>query len=321
MLGFGRKKGDKAPAPAGGLGVPTQKVIAFSSQGMSEPEIVKRLREEGHTPLEVDRAMKDAMRSGAGTRQPPPPVPQPPQAPVQQPWPRAQTGPAPPAQGPPEERPFARDRFAPTDWDSDDLTDDDFDVEKVPSGRRLGPDAFASSMDDKFASQAPEEPEEREPLPFAQPPLPKGRDDRVRELKDRRRREIEELAEEITEEKWQELMKRVGNLEDRLERMTADVKNAAAQAPGSAPDEVNALKKDIETQKESIEETNARIDSLEEVVKGSLAPMLDSVRKFNTMAKAPGHAAAPPQPPPAPQAAEREESSEPPRYAPKPGGK
>jgi len=84
MLGFGKKKNNPPPSAQGaGMAIPTQKVLALSSQGFSEPEIVKKLREEGFSPLQVDRAMTDAMRSGAAAK--PPPTPAPPQPPAQQP--------------------------------------------------------------------------------------------------------------------------------------------------------------------------------------------------------------------------------------------
>ena len=62
MLGFGKKKGNAPPVQSAGMrGPPTQKVLSMSSQGFSEPEIVKTLRQEGYTPIEVDRAIRLAV--------------------------------------------------------------------------------------------------------------------------------------------------------------------------------------------------------------------------------------------------------------------
>jgi hypothetical protein len=343
MIGFGKKNAPRPIGPSSGLGIPTQKVMALSSQGLSEPDIVKRLRNEGHTPLEVDRAMKDAMRTGSGARAPPvqpSPAPAPPSAPPVSRQPQQlQMGPppAPLPQEPPMMQFGSQNRFAPTDWGDEDDMDDDFDAEKVksmPSEKRMGPGAFMGGMEEGFPP-LPEDTEEPEPLPFAQAPLPKERDDRIRALKDRRRKEIEELTEEITEEKWKDLMSRVRLLEENLEKISGDIKNAPAQAGGGAPADLGPVREELANQKESLEEVNARIDSLEDVVKSSLSPMLESVRKFNKMSKvthlretpsATPHHHEGPRPPEQPPAEERQpepkkedveaEPTSPPRYSP-----
>ncbi len=340
MLGIGKKKDDKPAGPVSGMGLPTEKVMSLSSQGMSEPEIIKKLREEGHTPLEVDRAMKDAMRAGAGANTPQaaphlqqPAVQSAPHRPAQPPVPQ---GPSPePVQpmqlGPPLPQPEPEqprfdappgNKFAPTDWGDDDLDDNDFNIEKFPAEKKMGPGAFMAEMDEKIPD-LPEEPETMgpEPLPFTQAPLPKEKDDRVRALKDRRRKEIEELTEEITEEKWKDIMSRIQLLEENLEKLSGDIKNTSTQTHGGTPDELNSLRGEFANQKESIEETNARIDSLEEVVKSSLTPMLDSVRKFNRMTKAPVSHTVSATPashtPPGPSAPQAPEPTDAPRYSPK----
>ena len=71
---FGKKNPPAAPGQ-GGPRIPSQRVMQLSSQGMSEPEIIRTLRSEGYSLLEVDRGMKDALRSGAGVQ---PQQPQPP---------------------------------------------------------------------------------------------------------------------------------------------------------------------------------------------------------------------------------------------------
>lgn len=351
MLGFGKKNADKPAGPASGMGLPTQKVMSLSSQGMSEPEIVKKLREEGHSPLEVDRAMKDAMRTGAGTQRPPAPAapPGPAQPPAPAPVPPPQTAPQPPApmqaqepapgpSEPPQPQFGPQNKFAPTDWgnDDDDMMNDDFNVDKFPAEKKMGPESFMTGMDEKIPN-LPEETGDLEPIPFAQEALPKERDERIRTLKDRRRKEIEELTEEITNEKWKDIMSRIQLLEENLEKMSGDMKDTVVQAQGGSPEELNVLKGEIKNQKEEIEETNARIDSLEDVVKSSLTPMLDSVRKFNKMSKAPTHhpASSTPQPHnepgqqpalerPVPKKLTEEEAPEPtapPRYSPKAANK
>jgi hypothetical protein len=81
-------------------------------------------------------------------------------------------------------------------------------------------------------------------------------------------------------------------------------KSMGSSAPGSVTSsaDIEDIKQDIDEQKRGIEDANARIDSLEEVVKGSLTPMVESIRKFSHAVKgAKGDAAmqgpaGPPQP-------------------------
>ena len=57
------------PAPGGGFGRPVplvEKIKTLSRQGISEPDIVRNLRVEGHSSLEIDRALRDSLKSGIG---------------------------------------------------------------------------------------------------------------------------------------------------------------------------------------------------------------------------------------------------------------
>lgn len=297
MLGISFK-GQQKPVPQGGAGAPAQRVLALSSQGMSEPEITRTLQQEGYSPIEVDRAMKDAMRSSAARgpqRMGPPAAPSAPgmQNPSYQqgaPYQR-QAPPAPSQQSFGEfdqPQPFSKNKFAPTDWSEDgELPEDDLDMQNVPKERRLGPAAmFPPDIDEDKFPVAPG-PAEREPLRFAEAPLPKGGDERDREVKDRRRREVEEMVEQIAEEKWQEMARRVREVEEKAEKMASDIKGASSRTAGPAPEDLSALKGDISSLRQGVEETNARIDSLEEVVKGSLTPMIDSIKRLRGAASVP----------------------------------
>jgi len=289
MFGFSKKK-EGAAQPVGGPRIPTERVVSLSSQGLSEPEIIRSLRDEGYSPLEVDRAMKQALRTGAGTGMQAPPGPQPMMPPQRMEPPAPQYG-YQPQRGPPfgEQQQggptfpkFPEDKFAPTMWESDEEDMED-DLDKaVPKEKALGPDQFLSRMDEDLP---PIPDKDEEPLPYTEPPLPKDRGDRTRELKDRRRREIEELTEEITDEKSQDMMNRLQSLEDKVDKMASGLKSGigegAVSGAGVPMQEIEDVKRDLEDQKHSLEDTNARIDSLEEVVKGSLAPVIESVRKFS----------------------------------------
>ncbi|HDD72710.1 MAG TPA: hypothetical protein ENG00_01305, partial [Candidatus Aenigmarchaeota archaeon] len=71
------KKGTSGPGR-----VPTSRVITLSSQGLSEQEIIRTLKNEGYTPEEVDAAMREALRGATlgVPRKPAPPQPAPPAA-------------------------------------------------------------------------------------------------------------------------------------------------------------------------------------------------------------------------------------------------
>ncbi len=318
MFGLSKKKDAGGPAPAGPR-IPTDKVVSLSSQGLSEPEIIKTLREDGFSPLEVDRAMKDALRTGTGVQQPSaPPIPGRPSLPAgpigapplpgdfpSEPLPPPPPQMAPPTPAPPPMPPLPGQppsygqqqggglppafgqptQYQPSPWDTDDDLDDDF--KDLPKEKRIGPGAFMDDLDEPLPPGPPGVAgAEKEPLAFNQP-LPKGGDDRIRELKDRRRKEVEELTEEVTEEKWSDMMNRVHALEGKIDEMAAGVKSAADQEPGPGmpPQEIESIRKEIEEFKHTIEDANARIDSLEEVVKGSLTPMVESIRKFSHAVK------------------------------------
>ena len=49
-------------------GIPTQKVMSMSSQGIPQIEIIRALKNEGFTPSEVDTAMKSALRTSVAGR-------------------------------------------------------------------------------------------------------------------------------------------------------------------------------------------------------------------------------------------------------------
>jgi hypothetical protein len=176
-----------------------------------------------------------------------------------------------------------RDPFAPTLWDGDDDMEDD--MGNLPKERRIGPAHVVSDMDEEMPP-LPGQREEREPLPFARAPLPKDKEERSRELRDRRRREVEELTEQITDEKYSDMLKRIQGMEDKMERMEAGFKGAASSPGAVAPSpELDSLRSEVESMKQGVDDANARIDSLEEVVKGSLQPMVESIKKFSHAVK------------------------------------
>ncbi|HLD78548.1 MAG TPA: hypothetical protein VJB16_05975, partial [archaeon] len=62
---FGLRKKPVLPPPPAPERVPTDRVMQLSQQGYSDPEIIRTLREEGFKPTEVDKALKQALKSTA----------------------------------------------------------------------------------------------------------------------------------------------------------------------------------------------------------------------------------------------------------------
>jgi len=67
MFGIGAKKkpASRMGAPPSQMRIPVEEVIALSSRGFSEPEIVNALKKKGHSLPEIDEAMKQAIKNAA----------------------------------------------------------------------------------------------------------------------------------------------------------------------------------------------------------------------------------------------------------------
>ena len=197
---------------------PTERVVALSSQGLSEPEIIQAMKQEGYSPVQVDGAMREALRgAAAGGMQQPAPRYAPPQ----------RTEYAPPARGyPPERRPQPRP-YAPQPAVYDDVPEEEEDQPGYAPPQKaqltrppMGPDSpgeppldfeqFKRSnknlgfpevpgREAREEDELPEDEEEPEIRPI--PRLP-NRDRTPRDMKQEKTRMLEELTEGVVEEKF-----------------------------------------------------------------------------------------------------------------------
>jgi prefoldin subunit 5 len=286
---------------------PTERVVALSSQGLSEPEIIQTLKQEGYTPIQVDSAMREALR-GAATGQPS----------VQRYPPQREGGYAaplreeyrPPAREYPERgpqpaqpapiRPY--NPYAPPPAAYDDISDEEEGPEygAPVAGQQPGP-----------AGQGPGEP----PLEFEQfkrqnkdlgfPTIP-GRDeeeleeeplrpiprletrDRTRNTKQERTRMIEELTEGVVEEKWQDFRGRIDEMNSTFQQLNSRIamlEQKINAIQGDKKSDLMEIEGKIDGYKQTMDEIESRMESVERAMKDSLTPMMQTLRSLSETIK------------------------------------
>lgn len=256
--------GPPAPPPGGG-DVPREEVKSLSSQGVPEPDIIRTLRREGYTTTEIDQAMKEALRdrvSGGEQTPPPPPRERPPRP--------ERREPLPPDEGLPEREDIPRNLAYPGS-DAMDLN--------------LGRPPAETQRPRPSEPEFPEIPKGRDFGKYPEKPAPPGKP-RTRGGVDKR--EIEELAEVIVDEKMRAMDGRFRSLEskftqlsNRIEALSHDLNRMRSEKSG----EVKGIEKKIDDYAGSINQVNSKIESMEKAFRDSMSPMLDSVRSLSDLVK------------------------------------
>lgn len=289
-LGFGKKKDEAAPA---GFKQPAfNRISDLSSQGFSEPEIIRQLRSEGYSPMEVDAAMKRSLREVAVGPQPGPPArqyEQPAPRPVQpQPRQYAPAPPMPPASD--RRRIFPEEGLRPVEgprppFKSEDMRrmeetrvpglpelgepgDMDIDMPEEAEGQEEGQDDIEDLRIPGIGEDVPR------PSPGSKP------------QKDRpgMRREMEELAESIVEEKADVFSREVDEVSDQVKRLESKLRvleERFQKIEGEKKSEVDEIKQSITDYGESITEVSSRMESVERAMKDSLTPMMQTLRSLS----------------------------------------
>jgi hypothetical protein len=241
--------------------VPTGRVITLSSQGLSEPEIIKTLKNEGYTPLQVDQAMKEALRTSVGTGGSDMDAPRPPTESYSQPAGTRYR---------PEDVPGLPP--LPTEMEPSDLPpapSDEPPLLETPRGM--------SSLD------MPEPGRDfDESLPGEEIPRLRERMTR-REARDEKRRALEELAESIIEEKWIGFRDELMNLKSQMQETNfkvSSLEQSMKQIQGDKKTDMEQIEEKIDTYKQSMHEVSARMGSIESAMKDSLTPMMQSLRSL-----------------------------------------
>ncbi|MCK4714558.1 MAG: hypothetical protein KAT35_03210 [Candidatus Aenigmarchaeota archaeon] len=313
--------------------VPTERVVSLSSQGMPETEIIGVLKNEGYTPVEVDSAMKQALKSAAGgpprpSGTPPMQSQEPPPLPAREPVPfmeqsRKPIDPGPPRPGSLQEPPGPSGELAPPALGESpeplpgtpppDLpglgmpplpgeagfTPDDEpqppgaaptqDNAPQPTGAIPTPDIPPSP-----SSPGARQPELPELLPMVDEPEPlepvQGLAQPVtrREGIEEKRRQIEELIEGIVEERWTDFRVEMGSImsqfKDISDRISRLEQSAKGRDSGKSSD-LDVLEKKMESYNSSVEDISSRMGAMENAIKSSMTPMMQTLRSLSDTIK------------------------------------
>lgn len=265
---IGKKKDEVSPIPMTDIHgrIPADRVASLSSQGMSEPEIIRTLRSEGYSPIEVDSAMKDALRSAVRpgpARIAPPPTPTrgfgaPPEEPIMRERRLIFSGDEVPGTRP-NEQPFSEEETIP---------ENELELPRFPG------------MAQRKAPPLPVEEADMEDLePVSPSARPTPREDRMKS-----RHEYEEIAESVVEEKWGTFERQMEDVIDRVKELTIRVNNmqqAMDRLQGERKGDLNEITEKIESYKQSIIEVSSRMEGMERTMKDSMTPMMQSLRSLS----------------------------------------
>ncbi len=298
------KKGGEEPKAA-----PKERVMELSSRGLSEPEIISSLRKEGYSPSDVDSAMKEALKSEAGRPGMRPRFPEergiPPEEllPGEEPLPGERLLP-----GEAAERPLARPAGPPEPEEKmpghremeRPLRPEEIEgvprLPQIPGEEKLAPPEAPAGLpeeegEEELTRSRPFTPSALEPpgeeIPRLQPRY-SSREQRIAEIRDRKRRQIMELTEELVEEKWVEVEDRIKDIEIRfkeLEAKISGVEERMGKMKWEKGEEVKTIKENIDSYRDSMGEMNSKMESLEKAVKSSLSPMMESMRSLSDTIK------------------------------------
>lgn len=261
----------------GSRGVPTDRVLSLSSQGMSEQQIIKQLRNEGYSPIDVDSALKESLRDSVHDPMPPmnrePSRDMPPRDMGRQPdYMNMKESPMPPN----------LDRNVPADLRMPEISRrDDFEIPS--SGGRDEFEIPPSRRDDFGLGDPLDAPPPRDLPAFEQEPIPRmGR---------RRsgRRDLEEMAEGIADEKWSEFESETGDIRNQVKDLTDRIvvlERTMRRLQGQKNTEIEEIQTSIATYKQSITEVGEKMEGMEKALKDSLTPMMETLRSLSDVVKA-----------------------------------
>ena len=271
---FGKKKakggGFGAEAPFGappGMSrpperkiVPTDEVRALSSRGVAEPDIIRALRREGYSTNEIDQAMKDALRSrvsGDFYR----PINEYGEAPL----------------GPPPESMPSREEIPRNLGYPISAAEEEEDLEPPPYEPPAGPPMREPEFPDMPSGDYFEPAPRRMPAP-ARGSQKGGMD----------KREMEELAEVIVDEKLRDVRERFKAVEAQFQQVGRRLDSVSDEINRMRMDksgEIKGIENKIDSYYKGMEGVNSRIESMERALRDSLSPMLESLRSLSDLVR------------------------------------
>jgi hypothetical protein len=267
MWPFGGDKGKRRVSRTMGSRAPTGRVVTLSSQGISEPEIIQTLKNEGYSPLQVDQAMKEALRASVGTTG---------QSMSNQSAPYSPQAPLPTEQSP--EPMMSSPSRTPVEIGEDIGLPPLPSETEMPIAPDIGNEPMMPARD--LSPPLPGEdtlPRLSEPIPRLSEPMTK------KESKEGRRRALEELAEAIIDEKWVKIREEIITLKSQLQEInlkTSTLEQSIKNIQGDKKTDMEQIEDKIDTYKQSIGEVSARMESIENAMKDSLTPMMQSMRSL-----------------------------------------
>jgi len=260
---FGKKK---APAVSS-----VDRVRGLSSQGFSEPEIIRTMRREGYSPVDVDRSIKSAIRDTASSD-------------FSQPF-GGMPRPGEPFRG-----------GAPRFEMDEPLAQSEMAQQRPQFGDDLSMPALPG-MASRPALPEPPAPPRRAPSPldmeiepdFKRRPMqeiPKLR--APREERAIERSEVEEIIEGLVEEKWDLVERELGEFTERMKEIVDKMKTMEDRVNLLAEkrrEDQEDVKSSVAAYKDAVGELSMKIESVERAVKDSLSPMLQTLRSLSDTLK------------------------------------
>ena len=280
--------GGAGAPPRNVKGAPSDRVRQLSSQGLSEPEIIRALKDEGFSPIQVDSAMRSVLKDSIGGPGDMPRLSGPPGRDYPQPPPETKEEFERP--GPSEPDKF-EDMGEPP---KPPLGDENMGNEPLNMARFPGEEAPAFTPEE--SETAPEPPPKKEKPPFLRDdsgdvdiePLRTFDRGGIRESREERRRVIEELIESVVDEKWNQFRGEIGEIQDKFHQVDTkimDIEQVLGTIKGEKKTEIEEIETKIDSYKQSISEISERMQSVEQAMKDSLTPMLQSLRSLSDTIK------------------------------------
>ncbi|MEM5812492.1 MAG: hypothetical protein QW286_02120, partial [Candidatus Aenigmatarchaeota archaeon] len=258
--------------------------------------------------VQVDNALKEALRgaatgSGYGMQAPQPryaPVPSPREY-YQPPVPRKTMHPAyaesnepyPQEEYQPQAHPRAYSKIEPSvpepplDFEDFKRSNSSLGFPEIPTPEKEPVREIPSIRPKRFAPEETEE-EMEEEEEFR--PLPRIRRERTRsEVREERKRAFEELAESVVEEKWADFRKRIGEINSRFQEINERVsalEEKISQMQGEKRTDVMEIEQKLDSYKHTMDEIDTRMEAIEKAMKDSLTPMMQTLRSLSETIKA-----------------------------------
>lgn len=245
-----------APLPPMRRITPTDEVRALSSRGVPEPDIIRKLRRDGYSTNEIDHAMKEALRSKVS----------------------GEFYEAPTEYG---EMPLGK---PPRDLSSEEEIPEDLSYpgSLETEEEELPPMPEAPPIEPEFPEMPRGGDFGRPALRRPAPPMER------RPFKGMERKEMEELAEVIVEEKLMGMRERLKTIDtqfsqvkSRIDSLSAEMNSIRSERGG----EVKGIEEKIDAYSRSMDGLNGRMESMEKAFKDSLVPMLESMRSLSELVK------------------------------------